>query len=281
MPELPEVETVCSELKKLIKHQSFTKIKARRPDLRFPLPIQSFKQLENVNVLSIFRRAKYIIIGFENDLNLLIHLGMSGRLKIIKNKDNYRLEKHDHVIFHLKDHTRICYYDPRRFGSIQAFNNRDLKFSSPLSKIGPEPLDEGFNVSYVKSVFQNKKIPIKSILLNQHIVAGLGNIYICEALYKSSISPYRIAADIKQNEISLLIEAIRDILKKAVEKGGSSLKDYKKMDGELGYFQHEWLVYDKEGEICQKCLLDYGKESLIVREKQSGRSTFYCAMHQV
>lgn len=273
MPELPEVETVMRGLMPVMEGQRIIRADIRRPDLRWPFPVDMKARLEGQVVTRFQRRAKYILATLESGEVLLIHLGMSGRMQISlpdKTQSPPVPEKHDHVIFDMESGARIAFNDTRRFGAmdlIPAGGEHTL-----LQNLGPEPLGNDFNATYLINKLTGRNMPIKSALLDQRIVAGLGNIYVAEALWRAGISPTRKAKSVSAKHIDVLIPAIRDVLAEAIESGGSSLKDHRQTNGELGYFQHRFAVYDREDEPCQKD----GCGGTINRIVQSGRSTYYC-----
>src|SRR5205085_7277925 len=220
------------------------------------------------------RRGKYILIELDDTGLLLLHLGMSGRITAGGVADTD--EKHDHVVLTLDDGTVVRFNDPRRFGLLD-YIVRGAEAAHPLlAGMGPEPLEEGFDGAYLARALAGKMTPIKSALLDQRIVAGLGNIYVCEALYRAGVSPRRLAATVTGGRAARLATAIRDVLTEAIEAGGSSLRDYVQANGELGYFQHRWAVYGREGEPCPGCTCAEGVRRIV----QAGRSTFFCAKRQ-
>jgi len=267
MPELPEVETVCRGLRETLTGRRLTRVVHRRADLRKPLPKAFARRLDGSRVREIGRRGKYILVHFEGDLVLILHLGMSGRLLIGPDSAG-ALGPHDHVVFHTDDGQRIVFRDPRRFGLMDLARAERLDGHPLLRDLGPEPLDPGFTPALLAARLAGRKTPIKAALLDQRIVAGLGNIYACEALFRACLSPRRRA--------ERLAAAIRGVLAEAIDAGGSSLRDYVRTDGELGYFQHRFAVYDREGAGCPRCACKTG----VLRIGQGGRSTFYCPLHQ-
>jgi formamidopyrimidine-DNA glycosylase len=274
MPELPEVETVRRGLATRMIGRRIVKAELRRPDLRRPFPPLLAERLTGALIGELSRRGKYILIALDDTGVLLLHLGMSGR--ITAGGNNAPVEKHDHVILTLDDGTVVRFNDARRFGLLD-YMARGSEAAHPLlAEMGPEPLEAGFDGAYLEKVLAGKMTPIKSALLDQKIVAGLGNIYVCEALYRAAISPRRRAATVGGARAARLANAIRDVLGEAIEAGGSSLRDYVQANGELGYFQHRWAVYGKEGEPCPSCTCAEG----VRRITQAGRSTFYCAKRQ-
>ena len=275
MPELPEVETVCRGLRTKLSGRQLARVVQRRADLRKPLPRNFKNRLSGRRVVTVERRAKYIVITLDTDLVLLLHLGMSGRL-VIHDDPSQPLETHDHIAFQTDDGQLIVYRDPRRFGLMDLTTRAGLSSHPLLRDLGPEPLDPGFTPAVLSARLHGRKTPIKAALLDQRNVAGLGNIYVCEALFRAGISPKRQAATVPGRRAERLVPAIRDVLKDAIAAGGSSLKDYVQTDGELGYFQHRFAVYDREGVKCPKCTCTAGVRRIV----QSGRSTFYCPKRQ-
>ncbi len=275
MPELPEVETVCRGLRKQLTGRRLTRVVQRRADLRKPFPQAFAHRLNGSEVRDVGRRAKYILIRFDGDLVLILHLGMSGRLVIHENP-THALGPHDHVTFHTDDDQLIVFRDPRRFGLMDLSRADELDRHPLLRDLGPEPLDAGFTPAVLSAQLVGRKTPIKAALLDQRIVAGLGNIYVCEALFRARLSPRRRAASVAGRRAERLAPAIRDVLEDAIDAGGSSLKDYVRTDGELGYFQHRFAVYDREGAKCPDCACKTG----VKRISQGGRSTFYCPLRQ-
>jgi formamidopyrimidine-DNA glycosylase len=271
MPELPEVETAKNGITPAFMGHIIESLILNRPNLRIPFPTDMKERLEGQKCINLRRRGKYIWIDFENNLTLVIHLGMSGSLTI----DKAEQSPHDHVIFTMRDGTTITYNDPRRFGMMFFVKTNEEHKHKAFSNMGPEPLGNDLNTHYLIQKLKTKKSPIKTALLDQEIIAGIGNIYACEALYRANISPLRPSNNITEEEAAELIIHIRDILNEAIVSGGSSLRDHRQADGTLGYFQHIFDVYDREGE---KCKVTGDK---IIRIIQSGRSTFYCPEKQM
>ncbi|MBI1179038.1 MAG: bifunctional DNA-formamidopyrimidine glycosylase/DNA-(apurinic or apyrimidinic site) lyase [Alphaproteobacteria bacterium] len=279
MPELPEVETVCRGLRQAMEGRVLARVTARRPDLRFPLPADMGARLAGRRVERIDRRAKYIVVHLDDGQVLIMHLGMSGRLNLWApggTEGPPALHVHDHVVFEVGNGSRVVFHDPRRFGFMTLARREDLAAHPYFAHLGPEPLGPAFTADYLTEALLGKRTPIKAALLDQRIVAGLGNIYVCEALHQSGISPRRLAMTIPGQRAERLVPAIRDVLERAIEAGGSSLRDYARLDGELGYFQHSWRAYGREGDPCG----EPGCSGTIARIVQSGRSTFYCSRHQ-
>ena len=274
MPELPEVETVRRGLALKISGRRIVRVELRRPDLRRPFPPGLAERLDGAQIGALGRRGKYILIDLDADGVLLLHLGMSGRVTVDSAASPGA--QHDHVVLTLDDGTVIRFNDPRRFGLIDYFRRSEAARHPLLAGLGPEPLEPSFDGAYLTTKLAGKLTPIKAALLDQRIVAGLGNIYVCEALYHAGLSPRRLAASIGRGRADRLAGAIKSVLTEAIVAGGSSLRNYVQADGELGYFQHHWAVYGREGEPCPGCNCAEG----VRRIAQSGRSTFYCANRQ-
>ena len=279
MPELPEVETVLRGISPILEGNQIDYAQVNRPDLRRPFPNNLAKRLKNRKINFLHRRSKYILIDLSGGETLIMHLGMSGRI-IISQKvagtfhhNTNHSQKHDHFVLHLKDNHQLTFNDPRRFGVIDLLRTENLELSGMLSQIGPEPLSNSFNESYFVSTLRLKKTNIKSALLDQRVVAGLGNIYVCEALFRAGISPKRQATHISQKKLSSLVPIIKEILLEAISSGGSSLRDFRNASGDLGYFQHSFDVYGREDQDCYNT----GCDSKIERIRQAGRSSFYCS----
>ena len=276
MPELPEVETVRRGLLPAMEGRVIELAEVNRPDLRWPLPEAMADRLTGKRVLALRRRSKYILADLSSGETLLIHLGMSGRMLISGqmvgefHHAHPAPQKHDHVVLHMEGGARVTFNDARRFGAMDLLPTATAEQHPLLAEIGPEPLGNGFNESYLAARLKDRNTPIKSALLDQHLVAGLGNIYVCEVLYRARIAPDRKAGAVR--DPAALVPIIRQVLAEAIEAGGSSLRDYRQADGELGYFQHAFQVYGREGEPC----LTPGCQSHIARIVQSGRSSFYC-----
>ena len=269
MPELPEVETVMRGLEPVLKGESFTKVIQRRPNLRFPIPENFPERLEGQTVLNLKRRAKYILIDLSSNESMLIHLGMSGRMTISKDKSS-DFEKHDHLVFETSSGHQIRYHDPRRFGFVDLFSTDDASHHPRLKDLGPEPLSNSFNAPNLMTSISGKKTNIKTAIMEQKRVVGVGNIYACESLFKARIDPCMPAYDLSEAQAEDLVASIKSTLIRAIEVGGSTISDFVQASGELGYFQHEWQVYGREGQPCKVC------DEPIVRITQAQRSTFYC-----
>lgn len=282
MPELPEVETVRRGLLPVMEGQQISRTDVNRPDLRWPFPERMAERLRDVQITAVRRRSKYILVDLSSGETLLVHLGMSGRILISGDplgKFHHKHpapEKHDHVVFHMATGARVTFNDPRRFGAMDLIETTQAETHKLLAVLGPEPLGNAFDEDYLVRTLKPRRTPIKSALLDQRVVAGLGNIYVCEVLFRAGISPLRKAADISEKRLATLVPLIRDVLSEAIESGGSSLRDYRQTDGELGYFQHTFRVYDREGEACQTS----DCKGVIARTVQSGRSSFHCPICQ-
>ena len=283
MPELPEVETVRRGLAPVMEGERFAKVEVRRGDLRWPLPKGFAQKLNGKTVQGLGRRAKYLLADLSSGDVLLMHLGMSGSFRVGKDSapgtyyhERSKSTAHDHIVFHMSNGATVTFNDPRRFGSMKLVSRARLEDEPLLRSLGPEPLGNEFDAAMLAKACVGKKTSLKAALSDQRVVAGLGNIYVCEALFRARLSPKRIASTIadrngKPNErAEKLVDAIKAVLKDAIEAGGSSLRDHRRADGSLGDFQHNFQVYDREGEPCPSCK---GKIKRIV---QAGRSTFYC-----
>jgi formamidopyrimidine-DNA glycosylase len=263
MPELPEVETTVRGLEKVLKGRRIASIEARRPDLRRALPVNLGQRLTGARVTDLGRRAKYGLVETDRGDTLVFHLGMSGRWRI----DPTEIEKHDHFIINTDDGRRLALNDPRRFGSLDLLRTDELQEWAPFAALGPEPLD--LDARELMRRLAGRTAAIKLLLLDQSIVAGLGNIYVCEALYRAGIHPKRPGGSISLERLNRLVPAIHDVLAEAIAAGGSSLRDFASPGGELGYFSKSFAVYDREGQPCS-C------GGVVKRIVQGGRSTFYC-----
>lgn len=271
MPELPEVETVMRGLSARMDGRVLAEVEVRRPDLRWPLPERMGPRLTGRRILGLRRRAKYILIDLDDGTSWMIHLGMSGRM-LISDGPKPALETHDHVVFRTDDGTWVRFNDARRFGMMDLWPTEDVERHKLLKGIGPEPLGNAFSGPALESALAGKYTPIKAALLDQKVVAGVGNIYACEALHRSAISPRRLALNVWGSRAERLADAVKSVLTEAIAAGGSSLRDHRQVSGELGYFQHTFRVYDREGEGCPSP----GCSGTVKRLVQSGRSTFYC-----
>lgn len=271
MPELPEVETVCRGLIPVLEGRRIAALTLRRKDLRIPFPKDLKARAEGRKVERIFRRAKYIVMALDSGDALIIHLGMSGRMQVVKDKAA-PYETHDHVIFTTDDGSEVRFNDPRRFGLMTVTPLAALDGHKLFRHLGPDPLTAAFTPAALSAALKGRKTSIKAALLDQRIVVGVGNIYACESLYLAGISPKRKAGTVAGTRAAALVPAIVKVLEQAIAAGGSSLRDHKQPSGELGYFQHAWKVYGREGEPC-RCK---GKKGTVKRIVQGGRSTFFC-----
>ena len=273
MPELPEVETVRRGLEPVLTGCVLAHVGQRRPDLRWPFPDRFAERLTGRRVLGLGRRSKYLLIGLDGGETWIIHLGMSGRILVDESPHADSVPgKHDHVIVTTDRGDVVTYNDARRFGLMDLWPTADLENHKLLAGLGPEPLGNAFNSAVLAAALADKRTPIKAALLDQQTVAGLGNIYVSEALHRAGISPKRISGTISRPRIDRLAGEVVATLNDAIAAGGSSLRDFRQADGELGYFQHSFRVYDREGEPCPTT----GCSGTVRRIVQSGRSTFYC-----
>ncbi len=279
MPELPEVETVMRGLEVRLLGRVIARADVTRPDLRRPFPPGLASRLTGSRVLSFRRRAKYILMRLSGGDSMLLHLGMSGRV-VLAPVAEAAAGSHQHVILDTDDGWRVTFSDPRRFGSIDLVKTATEDAHPLLAGLGPEPLDPGFTGTVLAAALAGKGTPIKAALLDQRVVAGIGNIYVCEALFRAGISPRRLARTVTGTRAERLARAIRETLTDAVAAGGSSLRDYVQADGELGMFQHAWRVYGREGEPCPACPGPPACRGGIARITQAGRGTFYCPRTQ-
>jgi formamidopyrimidine-DNA glycosylase len=288
MPELPEVETVRRGLQPAMEGSKIIKAEARRKDLRFPFQKDFVARLEGQTVTGLGRRAKYLLADLASGDVLLMHLGMSGSFRLITDDKEKAPAKfhhprsgdraHDHVVFHMSSGAAVVFNDPRRFGYMKIIARSKLEDEPLLKGLGPEPLGNEFDAAMLAQSCANKKTSLKAALLDQRVVAGLGNIYVCEALFRSHLSPRRLAATLATKKAEptdhakRLVTAIHGVLNQAIRAGGSSLRDHRQTSGELGYFQHSFQVYDREGQKCQTA----GCGGIVRRFTQNGRSTFWC-----
>lgn len=252
------------------------RVETRRKDLRFPFPENFNQRIEGAKLTRMGRRAKYLVGELSNGEALIMHLGMTGRFTVSGGKPGKfhhaagESEKHDHVVFEMQGGARVVFNDARRFGFMDLWAANDIENYAPFSGMGPEPISNAFSGAYLAEAFRDKKAPVKAALLDQNVVAGLGNIYVCEALFRSGISPVKLAGAIRRDRLERLAVEVRKVIEEAIVAGGSSISDFRQSDGELGYFQHSFQVYDREGEACVVCAKP------VKRLVQSGRSTFYC-----
>jgi len=265
MPELPEVETTVRGLATILDGETITRVAVRRPDLRRPFPPDLAQALTGARVTGLSRRAKYGLVHTDRERTMVFHLGMSGRWRI----DPEELGKHDHLVLETGHGHRLALNDARRFGSVDLVDDTALDVWPPFAALGPEPLGPGLTAGHLARAFAGRVAAIKLMLLDQRVVAGLGNIYVCEALHRARIDPERAAGTVSQAALRRLVPEIRAVLEESIAAGGSTLRDYARPDGELGYFAKDWRVYGREGEPCA-C------GGTVERIVQGGRSTFRC-----
>lgn len=281
MPELPEVETVRRGLEPAMAGNVIAAATVRRAGLRIPFPVGLAEFLKGRKVRALTRRAKYLVIHLApvkkaaaDDL-LVVHLGMSGRMTVLDDAENYRPLKHDHLLLAMEGGKLIAFNDPRRFGMVFVVTEDAMAAHPAFAALGPEPLSDGFSGQALYSRLKGRKISIKAALLDQRVVAGVGNIYACEALYEAGIDPQK-PASLTASACEKLAAAIRNVLVRAIEAGGSSLRDHRQADGSLGYFQHSFAVYGREGRPCPKAPAGVKNKHTVQKIVQAGRSTFYC-----
>lgn len=279
MPELPEVETVRRGLEPAMTGKSITRVALYRSGLRVPFPERLADVIEGRRVAGLSRRAKYLLIHVgeagQEDV-LIVHLGMSGQMTVVRNIAGYNRRKHDHMILTMEDGAGIVFNDARRFGMVMLTDSASLAAHPAFEGMGPEPLPESFTGKVLHEKLRGKVSPVKAALLDQRVVAGVGNIYASEALFEARICPLRAAGTIKPAEAERLAQAIRAVLTRAIAAGGSSLRDFRQADGELGYFQHSFAVYGREGESCPACAGSGKKKAVIKKIVQGGRATYLC-----
>ena len=266
MPELPEVETTVRGLAPVLEGKRIATIEARRPDLRRPFPPDLRQRMTGAHVTRLGRRAKYGLIETDRGDTLVFHLGMSGSWRL----DPVELGRHDHLLIETEEGRRLSLHDPRRFGSVDLIRTDALDLAEPFLRMGPEPLGDSFDGACLEGALAGRSAPIKALLLDQRIVAGLGNIYVCDALNLAQIAPGRAGGRIARGRLDRLAESVKAVLRAAIDDGGSSLRDFVQPNGELGYFSSKWRVYGREGKPCPRC------GAAIRRRTDSGRSTFYC-----
>lgn len=282
MPELPEVETVRRGLEPVMAGHVIARATVNRPDLRWPLPEGMAARLTGQRVLALRRRSKYILADLSSGESLLVHLGMSGRMLVsgtalgVFHHDHPAPTRHDHVILDMEGGARVTFNDARRFGAMDLTPTPSAGAHPLLAGLGPEPLGNGFSESYLVDRLAGRATPVKAALLDQRVVAGLGNIYVSEVLFRARIAPDSRVRDLAPTQVAGLVPIIREVLGEAIAAGGSSLRDYRQADGELGYFQHAFRVYGREGQPCPTA----GCPGTIRRIVQSGRSSFYCPVCQ-
>jgi formamidopyrimidine-DNA glycosylase len=278
MPELPEVETVRRGLLPVMEGAVIARAEVNRPDLRWPLPVGMADRLTGKRITALRRRSKYILADLDSGETLLIHLGMSGRMLISGvmlgqfHHDHPAPQKHDHVVLHMEGGARITFNDARRFGAMDLMPTATAMEHPLLAALGPEPFGNDFNEPYLAARLKGRRTPIKAALLDQTVVAGLGNIYVAETLFRAQVSPLRLAGDLKPKAVTALVPTIREVLAEAIDAGGSSLRDFRQANGELGYFSKHFQVYDREGQPCETP----GCTGTVIRTVQSGRSSFWC-----
>ncbi|HYD45959.1 MAG TPA: bifunctional DNA-formamidopyrimidine glycosylase/DNA-(apurinic or apyrimidinic site) lyase [Phenylobacterium sp.] len=286
MPELPEVETVRRGLEPVLAGARLARVEMRRPDLRFPFPDGFVQRLSGARIETMQRRAKYLLAPLDRGDTLVMHLGMSGRFEIARPEGAVRPgdfalasppdPKHAHVVFETEAGAVVTFYDPRRFGYMDLIPTAELEEHPWFRGLGPEPLGDAFTTATLAAAFAGRKQGPKTLLLDQRIVAGVGNIYACEALHRARISPFKPAGKIRKDRLERLVQSVRTVLEQAILAGGSTLRDHAGVDGALGYFQHRFQAYDREGEPCA----NPGCRGVIARQVQAGRSTFYCPVCQ-
>jgi formamidopyrimidine-DNA glycosylase len=290
VPELPEVETVRRGLAPAMVGRVILNAEVRRPDLRWPLPQGLAARLTGARVDGLRRRSKYLLADLEGGDTLIVHLGMSGRMLLSRAEAQALAagaerdplagfahghpvpQKHDHVVLDIEGGARITFNDARRFGAMDLWPTEALDAHPRIAALGPEPLGNAFNETHLEARLAGRATPVKAVLLDQRAVAGLGNIYVCEALWRAGISPLRLGGSLGAAEVARLVAAVRAVLADAIDAGGSSLRDYRQADGELGYFQHAFAVYGRAGEPCARA--DCG--GIVARALQAGRSSFHC-----
>ncbi len=286
MPELPEVETIRRGLAPVLAGARLVRAEARRPDLRFPLPPDFRQRLTGARIEGLERRAKYLLAPLDRGETLVVHLGMTGRFEVAganaaRRPGSFALAqapdpRHAHVVFETDAGATVTFYDPRRFGYMDLIASDALGDHPWFQPLGPEPLGADFDAAHLKAAFAGRRAPVKALLLDQRVVAGLGNIYVCEALFRARIHPERAAGGLGARKLSALAESIGAVLREAIEAGGSTLRDYATAEGTLGYFQHSFRVYGRDGEPCVRP----GCAGVVARLVQSGRSTFVCGQCQ-
>ncbi|MCG8510493.1 MAG: bifunctional DNA-formamidopyrimidine glycosylase/DNA-(apurinic or apyrimidinic site) lyase [Rhodospirillales bacterium] len=279
MPELPEVETVRRGLEPVMLGRRIESVIVRRRDLRRPIPESFEDRVTGRRIEAVGRRAKYLLLDLSGGGGVIAHLGMSGRILVVHDGAPAPA-KHDHVVFGIEGGATVVFNDARRFGQMDLIGPGRRDDHPLLSELGPEPLGNGFSPAFLGERLAGRSGPIKTALMDQAVVAGLGNIYACEALFRAGISPKRKAGGLGPARTARLVTAIRETLRDAIAAGGSSLRDHRQPDGELGYFQHRFAVYDREGEACPGCDCDLSKTGGVRRAVQAGRSTFYCGRRQ-
>jgi formamidopyrimidine-DNA glycosylase len=269
MPELPEVETVCRGLASILIGHHFIQVSAFTKSLRIPLPDNLGNATQHKKITAITRRAKYVLMQFEDHSVLILHLGMSGTINAYPLKRN-ALQRHDHLIFDLSDGKEIVFNDPRRFGLVALTTTDQLPQHPLMLTLGVEPLEAGFTAEHLYHMFAARKIPVKTALMTNQIVVGIGNIYASETLFKAGVLPTRPACDVSMEEVKRVVSCAKEVLLAAIESGGSSIRNYVQADGKSGYFQHHFAVYGRAGKACVTC------HTPIQKIVQAGRASFYC-----
>jgi formamidopyrimidine-DNA glycosylase len=278
MPELPEVETVRLGLEPVMKGRTIVKAETHREGLRTPFPENLAATLKGRKIASLERRSKYLLLRLDGKKDaeiLVLHLGMSGRIRVVKDAAAFKPEKHDHLILRLDNASAMVFNDPRRFGMAFLIKDGERETHPAFRNIGPEPFSKVFTGAVLQESLKKRSSAIKQSLMDQKLVAGIGNIYASEALYEAAISPFRKSSEITLKEAEKLVETIRAVLESALKSGGSSLRDYRRADGSEGYFQHHFAVYDRAGKPCPRCAAN-GRKSVILKTVQGGRATYYC-----
>lgn len=280
MPELPEVETVRRGMELALKGDVIARVNQRREGLRLPFPKGLVKALQGQEVIHFGRRAKYILMQLANGQTVVLHLGMSGRILLLPSGHDHEPQKHDHLVVDFKSGARMVFTDPRRFGMVLLANDNDVAALPSFAGLGPEPLDNSFSGPVLHEALRRRKTSLKAALMDQRVVAGLGNIYVCEALFYAGLNPERQASGISRDEAEKLVRSIRKVLNDAIAAGGSTLRDHRQANGDLGYFQHSFAVYDRAGKACPGCSCDVSRTGGIKKITQGGRSTYYCPQKQ-
>lgn len=269
MPELPEIETICQDLKQCLLNEKIVKLHVINNKLRFPVP-QNLISITNNKIINIKRQGKYIIFILNNNITMLVHLGMSGKLIYKSTIKQYNVDKHSHIIWTMEQNQVLILHDTRKFSIVSLSTKQNLKHHKLLKNIGIEPLSNKFDNQMMQTITKNKKTTIKNLLMNAKYIAGIGNIYASEILFNAKISPFKPSKELTIQENHTLVRSIKFILRKAISYRGSSLKDYKKIDGTLGNFQNYFQVYNQKGKPCNNC------NNIIKKIKQNNRSTYYC-----
>lgn len=271
MPELPEVETLKNCLKQKLINLNINKLEKTRDNMRYKLSDKLEQNVKDSQIVDLRRRAKYLLIDLDNSYSIIFHLGMAGRLTI--QPANYTVQKHDHIIIHLDNNQKLVFNDHRRFGMIYAIPTESIE-DEFFGNLGIEPLSKNISTDYLKTRLQTRKVPIKNLIMDNHIIVGVGNIYACESLFMAKINPKRLGNSLQDDEITTLLYSIQKVLTKAILAGGTTVKDFVSGDSKPGYFQQELQVYGRENQLCLSC------GEVISRIKQSGRATFYCSSCQ-